>query len=48
MARTRKVFGLAKMINLTFRPLNPKAASDGRSYFRFKRPYLQVSGTALL
>jgi hypothetical protein len=48
MTRTSKVFGLAKMINLTFRPLNPKAASDGRSYFRFKCPYLQLSGKALL
>ena len=48
MMRTRKVSGLAKMINLTFRPLNPKVGADGRSYFRFKCPYLHLNGTALL
>jgi len=40
MMRTSKVFGLAKVINRTFRPLNPKVAAEGRSYFRFKFPYL--------
>jgi len=45
MMRTSKVFGLVKMIKLTFRPFNPKVAADGRSYFRFKWPYLRLSGT---
>ena len=48
MIRTSNVSGLAKMINLIFRPLNPKVFADGRSYFRFKCPYLHLSGTALL